>query len=358
MSKETRRQFRRNSKFIASKAKDLKGGGGFLAIQHAHQQQSIHRIIDHSDDEEEEGAYTAQGWMLRNRESAVYSDSDTDSSSDSDNDSDCSDEFADRKKEIQEKLRVTQRRFATLFAENAVDVPVVSEKETTQDDENLRRGNALIPPPMEEEDFRNRRKGRVRHENYFGVEAKTSFLNRYHWVSHEQSVLDHGVDDLQRHTVFEENTFENSHTIEYPFMPRRPVNPDDASVASEDLYENDNISQLLCEDFEDPVDNGSGVDLEKSVAGSHETHSVATLDLSATMQFNKQTETTPRTKFIAACIKAKIHPRASLLLRKNVSTELNLQHQGMMRFNMNLYLSSHTFPVRCFKGWATEWLPY
>ena len=55
---------------------------------------------------------------------------------------------------------------------------------------------------------------------------------------------------------------------------------------------------------------------------------MATLDLSAGMCFDKHMETTPRTKFIAACAQAQVLPRASLLLRKNVSTELNLQHQG------------------------------
>jgi hypothetical protein len=37
----------------------------------------------------------------------------------------------------------------------------------------------------------------------------------------------------------------------------------------------------------------------------------------------------PRTKFLASCIKEKINPRASLLLRKNMTTQLSLQHQGM-----------------------------
>ncbi len=37
----------------------------------------------------------------------------------------------------------------------------------------------------------------------------------------------------------------------------------------------------------------------------------------------------PRTKFIASCIKDQINPRASLLLRKQITTKLDLKHQGM-----------------------------
>jgi len=320
MSKETKRQFRRNSQFVANNMKAFQGAD-MLAKQR--QQMQIEQLLARSIDDEEE--YEEEEGWANSAENVVYSDTDSSSSSD-DSDSDDSDEFADKKKEVQEKLRVTQRRFATLFAENDVTLPA-TDKSAAELQEEQRRINALMPPSVHEEDFRNRRRGKVRHENYFGDQAKSSFLSRYHWVSQEQSVLDHGTDDLVNHTVFEENAVENSHSIDFPFMPRRPMDPEDVSVATADPFENDNISLLFCEDFDVPEDR---VEADReSVGATRETHSVATLDLSATMQFNKQTETTPRTKFIAACIQAKVHPRASLLLRKNVSTELNLQHQGM-----------------------------
>ena len=162
---------------------------------------------------------------------------------------------------------------------------------------------------------------------------------------------------LTQYTVFEDNTVENSHTIDFPFMPRRPVSPhsDDEgqSLTTEELevelsameqkskvQHDDSVSLLFCDDFDIPA-----ADLELSqrqlppslsVADeTYDTHSVATLDLSATMQFHKQTEATPRTRFIASCLQAKVHPRSSLLLRKNVSTDLNLQHQGRRRSLMS-----------------------
>jgi Ran GTPase-activating protein (RanGAP) involved in mRNA processing and transport len=41
------------------------------------------------------------------------------------------------------------------------------------------------------------------------------------------------------------------------------------------------------------------------------------------------TITSPRTKFLASCMSEKLNPRASLVLRKNMSKKLNLQHHGI-----------------------------
>ena len=39
--------------------------------------------------------------------------------------------------------------------------------------------------------------------------------------------------------------------------------------------------------------------------------------------------TSPRTKYLAGCMREGLNPRASLVLRKNMSKQLNLQHHGM-----------------------------
>jgi hypothetical protein len=39
--------------------------------------------------------------------------------------------------------------------------------------------------------------------------------------------------------------------------------------------------------------------------------------------------TSPRTKYLAGCMQLGLNPRASLILRKNMSKQLNLQHHGM-----------------------------
>jgi hypothetical protein len=316
-NKESLKLFRRNSQFLADNINSFTGGMVSLKQQHEREIQTL--FEEGSSDEE-------GGWGGNHVDNMVYSDTDSsdDDSDDLDDDSDASDdEFAEKKNEVAKKLQLTQRRFATLFDQNDKNLNVPQAVENRK--RAAQRQNVLVPQPVEEEDFRNRSKGRVRHENYFGDQAKSSFLSRYHWVAQEQSVLDNGSEALVHHTIFEENTKENSHTIEFPFMPRRPGNPDDMSVASEDPFEDDNVSLLFCNDFDIPEDTEEAA---ASIAETYDTHSVATLDLSAAMQFNRELETSPRTKFIAACIQAKVHPRASLLLRRNVSAELNLQHQG------------------------------
>lgn len=356
MSKETRKQFRKNSQYVLKNVVAFTGVG----LKQAHLQQQIEALLEEHSDEDVEGVKNGTWSQRADVENVVYSD--TESSEASDCDSDLSDEFADKKNEVQEKLRVTQRRFATLFAQ---EEPAKTVTQTTEQMQaTLRRGNALMPQSLLEEDFRNRRQARVRHENYFGAQARVSFLHRQQWLQREQGQLDRGGEDLAQHTIFEENAAENSHSIDFPFMPRRPPGPDDGTVTGGDSSQEqaeEDVSLLFCDDFEVPEDASEqdGV----SAAKSYETHSVATLDLSTTMQFHKLTETSPRTKFIASCAQAKVLPRASLLLRKNVSTELNLQHQGVKPHycvpvcpQCHYNLSSTI--IHLVQAWATPWPRY
>lgn len=47
------------------------------------------------------------------------------------------------------------------------------------------------------------------------------------------------------------------------------------------------------------------------------------------IDFSRCTITSPRSKYIVGCIQAQLQPRAALLLRKNISKQLNLQHLGI-----------------------------
>eukprot|EP01031_Cornospumella_fuschlensis_P031077 gene31077-37560_t len=47
------------------------------------------------------------------------------------------------------------------------------------------------------------------------------------------------------------------------------------------------------------------------------------------IDFSRCTITSPRSKYIVGCIQSQLQPRASLLLRKNISKQLNLQHLGI-----------------------------
>lgn len=363
-NKESVKLFRRNSEFFANKLNNSFTGGyekGSLTLQ---------QLLFEGRGDKGEGSSEEEGgrWDVVDVADVVYSD--TDSSDDGHSDS-CTSSAPDEKERqkkrdrVQEKLRVNQRRFAALFsgdptaATTAAAVGQVTgageqggrgkghtnpryanlEKrkqlacQSQHQPQGPRPQNALMPPSLLEEDFRHRSRGRIQHENYFGTEAKSNFVQRVQWVAREQSVLDPLPLDSKgaagagasSYTIFEDNTRENSHTIDFPFMPRRPAAPDDdVSVATEELEQEisamdranrggeDSVSLLFCEDFFDhhPEDSTSQHQQQQqqqysqahSVAeDSYDTHSVATLDLSATMQFHKQTETTPRTRRDCCC---------------------------------------------------------
>jgi hypothetical protein len=46
-------------------------------------------------------------------------------------------------------------------------------------------------------------------------------------------------------------------------------------------------------------------------------------------QFSSITPTSPRSKYIVGCLREKLNPRASLILRKRINSELKLEHLGM-----------------------------
>ena len=47
------------------------------------------------------------------------------------------------------------------------------------------------------------------------------------------------------------------------------------------------------------------------------------------MRSDAGTIQSPRSKYIAGCMQKRLNPRASLVVRKNMTKQLNLQHHGM-----------------------------
>jgi hypothetical protein len=120
-------------------------------------------------------------------------------------------------------------------------------------------------------------------------------------------------------------------------------------VSTEDLY-----SQLILEDlftkYNVKIQENVSQDLMKSDAedkarrqrqrGDDESmvtaSTVSTMDYYLGEYLRKEDKdysrtqlTSPRSKFITACMQEKLNPRASLILRKNMTKRLNLQHHGM-----------------------------
>lgn len=115
---------------------------------------------------------------------------------------------------------------------------------------------------------------------YFGVAARNEFGRRIKWLSNQRKLLYNQPDELT-----EKTRFENS----YDGHDDKPP-----SIADED--------NLSVDSFDAPT-------VREDVQDG--------------------TVTSPRTKYIAACLKKNMNPRMSLILRKRVSADLSLQHQGM-----------------------------
>mmetsp|Transcript_26381 Transcript_26381/g.39138 ORF Transcript_26381/g.39138 Transcript_26381/m.39138 type:complete len:1369 (+) Transcript_26381:243-4349(+) len=143
-------------------------------------------------------------------------------------------------------------------------------------------------------------------DRYFGTPAKDSFNNRYKFVSRVAQDMGPGDQecDIMESTLFDSPLQKIS---DFAFCPRRP-DLDDHHDEFEDY---------------DTVDN-------TSLTTSSDPQTEASLtDHSALSQFSSITPTSPRSKYIAGCIKAKVNPRAALILRKHLKSDLNLQHRGM-----------------------------
>jgi hypothetical protein len=113
-----------------------------------------------------------------------------------------------------------------------------------------------------------------------------------------------------------------------------------SSIILEDLFTKFNVKKA--EDITTEVEQHAEASALKKNRGRRDDESVmtastvSTMDLYMTEYYNETDKdysrgaiTSPRTKFIASCMQAKLNPRASLVLRKNMTKRLNLQHHGM-----------------------------
>ena len=184
-NKESLKHFRRKSQFLEDNIKSFTGKLGTGSLKQQHERELELLMAGGSSDEDEDD----RGWGPRHLNEVEYSDTDS-SGGESDSDSELSEEAEakERQSRVQEKLRATQRRFATIFSAQGSQPPVPlnprqailakQKKEAVERSQKPRRPqNSLVPPTVLEEDFRHRTRGRIQHENYFGAEAKSRYYN-------------------------------------------------------------------------------------------------------------------------------------------------------------------------------------
>jgi Ran GTPase-activating protein (RanGAP) involved in mRNA processing and transport len=159
---------------------------------------------------------------------------------------------------------------------------------------------------------------------YFGVGARNEFGHRIKWLSNQRQLLFHQSDEL-----LEKTRFESSYTIpssvhgggdegSESFSHHLPdQDPDDDLT-----LDNGGMSSRICPSHRHHDDEGGGCDDANSSHDSFDIHTIHD-------DLHDGTITSPRTKYITACLKQNLNPRMSFILRKRISSDLNLQHQGM-----------------------------
>ena len=156
--------------------------------------------------------------------------------------------------------------------------------------------SVLEPPSYVEED----RGDTIQLRKYFGEEARHDFSHRLTWVSKLKNMeLDYNC--VEHPPLRTRLDTEKHNGPAFPFCP----------VRIDHLFEEDNDA----DDPNDPLGDGS-------VANTFDRSEVA---------FDAEVGhmSSPRTKYIGSCLQRKMNPRMSLILRKRVTDELNLQHMGM-----------------------------
>jgi hypothetical protein len=218
-------------------------------------------------------------------------------------------------------------------------------------------------------------------EKYFGSYAKNSLNDRYKWLCRVNN-------DLLHSPTTEDTLLKTTPTVfgtpleqinDFPFAVRRPDIEDDQDELEEDEEEGegDEEDELLRQEQQIPTDDSviSGGSLTRPRPSSHHrlsssSHSLGqrpsysssppplslthirssprSASISASLSqspshshshrpFSSSSSssslngppTSPRSKYLVGCLRESLNPRASLILRKHVNQELNLQHLGM-----------------------------
>jgi len=151
--------------------------------------------------------------------------------------------------------------------------------------------------------------------NYFGSSARSDFNSRLSWCSNKSLISDQGAGDLMKRTQFEVNS---NHNMDFPFCPHR--------------------QRLKEQQLEHEYEEDESLCGEDSLSGNQKQHdddgisvaSASTLNVSTIVRTASHIRiASPRTKYISGCIKSHRNPRMSLILRRKVTSQLNLQHMGM-----------------------------
>jgi hypothetical protein len=197
----------------------------------------------------------------------------------------------------------------------------------------VERENPLRAPPMKDEGRRDQKTMKI--EKYFGDHSRQEFFGRSNWIRDKCNIINKG-DNIAEKVVM---TPKLDYSVDFAFAPRRfdDLGDDEYDEDNDDDDDDDNEEDAEAVDKADAQVRRLGLGIHSSYTSAPTNlaatdSSVCTFESGSTLHtsctaIERGTPTSPRTRYIGNCINSKINPRASLILRKHVSTELKLRHQ-------------------------------
>lgn len=202
----------------------------------------------------------------------------------------------------------------------------------------VKKINPLIAPAVKDEGRRDVKQ--LKWEKYFGSQSRNDFHGRSSWVRSKIHCMNIEDDIADRVQLTPQMDFDT----EFAFAPRRTSNKSIRYRKSTNEKKKKDEEELVDKVASSIVD-GSDVHLgqlvfeekcynsqPKVVPNNSDNCSVVTLESGSTLNttcttIEKGAPTSPRTRYIGNCMNNNINPRASLILRKDVSNILDLRHQ-------------------------------
>lgn len=178
--------------------------------------------------------------------------------------------------------------------------------------------------------------------HYFGESARDVFFDQFHHLAKHRLIEGNASNKLTRKALREKDSAKkntgtgsisrialqpkSTYELDFPFAPKRPSTANAAlpgvSIAS--LFGNQ--SSFLFDE---------GTNQPSSIEGHHASVLTSFYDQTSkndTTQQGSDSLSSPRTTYLEGCLNGGLKPRASLILRKNVTTEVNLKVRLKLKY--------------------------
>lgn len=193
-------------------------------------------------------------------------------------------------------------------------------------------------------------------DKYFGQVARAKFFDRFHWLEHQNFITNtksgQKLDDLYHENDFDDpldtsfasrqttNSLRKSVGIASPLRRNKPLPPISTSnsirsmKSSSSAEFNDDSTIASQQSSYESLEHGTSSNPEHSQQREYQSDDEFMDDLTHHSDLvmsgvNYTVPTSPRTHYIASCIRDRLNPRASLILRKKATKHIKLQHMGI-----------------------------